>query len=40
MVMVRSAGAVHGDGPVQSHGVVRSAGAVHDDGAVGWCGPW
>ena len=38
--MVRSAGAVHGDGAVQSHGAVRSAGAVHGDGAVGWCGPW
>ena len=25
-----SGGAVHDDGPVQSHG----------DGAVGWCGPW
>ena len=35
-----SGGAVHGDGPVQSHGAVRSAGAVHGDGAVGWCGPW
>ena len=40
MMTVRSAGAVHGDGPVQSHVVVRSAGAVHGDGVIGWWGPW